>query len=77
MIKNHDVLVAQNNELRAKVLETLTLAKDVIRTKLITSASQMSSPYSHNDQAGNGRDGGDLSAGVLIDGDASTYWHSA
>ena len=77
MIKNHDVLVAQNNELRAKVLETLTLAKDVIKTKLITSASQMSSPYSHNDQAGNGRDGGDLSAGVLIDGDASTYWHSA
>ena len=77
MILNHDVLVAKNNELRAQVLETLTLAKDVIRTKLITSASQMSSPYSHNDQAGNGRDGGDLSAGVLIDGDASTYWHSA
>ena len=65
MILNHDVLVAKNNELRAQVLETLTLAKDVIRTKLITSASQMSSPYSHNDQAGNGRDGGDLSAGVL------------
>ena len=75
--KNHDVLVVMNNELRAKVLETLTLAKDVIKTKLITSADQMSSPYSHNDQAGNGRDGGDLSAGVLIDGDASTYWHSA
>ncbi len=77
VIKNHDVLVARNNELRAQVLETMTLAKDVIRTKLITSASQMSSPYSHNDQAGNGRDGGDLSAGVLIDGDATTYWHSA
>ena len=77
VIKNHDVLVARNNELRAQVLETLTLAKDVIRTKLITSASQMSSPYSHNDQAGNGKDGGDLSAGVLIDGDATTYWHSA
>ena len=75
--KNHDVLVVMNNELRAKVLETLTLAKDVIKTKLITSADQMSSPYSHNDQAGNGRDGGDLSAGVLIDGDPSTYWHSA
>ena len=75
MILNHDVLVAKNNELRAQVLETLTLAKDVIRTKLITSASQMSSPYSHNDQAGNKDDGGDL--GVLIDGDASTYWHSA
>lgn len=77
MIKNHDVLVAQNNALRAEVLDALTTAKDVIRTKLITSADQMSSPYSHNDQAGNGRDGGDLSAGVLIDGDASTYWHSA
>lgn len=77
MIKNHDVLVAQNNALREEVLAALTTAKDVIRTKLITSADQMSSPYSHNDQAGNGRDGGDLSAGVLIDGDASTYWHSA
>lgn len=76
MIKNHDVLVAQNNELRAEVLAALTTAKDVIKTKMITSASQMMSPFSHND-IGGGTDGGNLSAGVLIDGDKSTYWHSA
>ena len=75
MIKNHDVLVAQNNALRAEVAEALTTAKDAIKTKLITSVSQMTSPHSENDW-GN-RDGGDLSAGVLIDGDKSTYWHSA
>ena len=75
IIKNHDVLVAQNNELRAKVLDDLTVAKDAIKTKIITSASQMSSPFSQNDYGG--ADGGNLSAGVLIDGDKSTYWHSA
>lgn len=75
VIKNHDLLVTQNNDLRAEVLAALTTAKDVIKTKLITSADQMSSPHSEND-LGN-RDGGDLSAGVLIDGDKSTYWHSA
>jgi len=73
--KEHDLLVVKNNELRAKVLEDLTMAKDDVKTALITSADQMSSPYSQNDCGG--RDGGDLSAGVLIDGDASTYWHSA
>ena len=41
---------------------------------LITSASQMSSPYSQNDYGY--IDGGDLAAGVLIDGDRTTYWHS-
>ena len=76
IIKNHDILVAQNNALRAEVAEALATAKDAIKTKLITSASQMSSPFSHND-IGGGTDGGDLSAGVLIDGDKSTYWHSA
>lgn len=73
--KNHDVLVEKNNALRAEVLAALTTAKDAIKTKLITSASQMTSPYSQNDFGS--RDGGDLSAGVLIDGDKSTYWHSA
>ena len=76
IFKNHDVLVAENNALRAEVLAAMTTAKDVIRTGLIKTASQMSSPYSQND-LGTSRDGGDLSAGVLIDGDKSTYWHSA
>ncbi|MCR4591761.1 MAG: discoidin domain-containing protein [Bacteroidaceae bacterium] len=75
-IVNHDILVEKNNELRAQVAETLVKAKDVIRTKLITSATQMTSPYSQNDIGGS-KDGGNLSDGVLLDGDASTYWHSA
>ncbi len=75
MIMNHDLLVAQNKELREKVKADLEVAKDPIRTKLITSASQMSSPFSQNDFGG--KDGGNLSDGVLIDGDKTTYWHSA
>ena len=75
MMMNHDILVVQNNELRDKVKADLDVAKDAIKTKLITSASQMSSPYSQNDY-GN-KDGGNLSDGVLIDGDKSTYWHTA
>ena len=75
LIKNHDVLVAENNALRAEVLAAMTTAKDVIKTGLIKTASQMTSPHSENDLGS--RDGGDLSAGVLIDGDATTYWHSA
>lgn len=76
-IRDHDVLVEKNNALRAKVNEALLMAKDSIRTNLITDASQMTSPYSHNDINGGSRDGGDLSAGVLIDGDKTTYWHSS
>lgn len=41
---------------------------------LIKQASQFSSPFSQND-LGN-TDGGNLSAGVLIDNNTSTYWHS-
>ena len=76
IIKNHDVLVAKNKELRAQVLTDIIVAKDDIKTDLITSASQMSSPYSYNELTG-GKDGGNLSDGVLIDGDKSTYWHSS
>lgn len=76
IIKNHDVLVAQNAALRAEVYAALVTAKDSIRTGLIKTASQMSSPHSQND-IGTSKDGGDLSAGVLIDGDKNTYWHSA
>ena len=75
IIKNHDVLVVKNKELRAQVLEDITVAKDDIKTAIITSATQMTSPFSQNDFGG--KDGGNLSDGVLIDGDKSTYWHSA
>ena len=74
-IRDRDILVENNNSLRAEVAEVLTVAKDVIRTKLITSASQMTSPFSYNQLTGR-TDGGNLSDGVLIDGDKSTYWHS-
>ena len=41
---------------------------------LITDAFQFSSPYSQNDLGG--QDGGNLADGVLIDEDASSFWHS-
>lgn len=74
-ILNHDLLVESNKALRAEVAEALDVAKDEIKTQLITSGEQMSSPYSQND-CGGPRDGGDLSAGVLLDGDKDSYWHS-
>ncbi|MCR5851793.1 MAG: discoidin domain-containing protein [Bacteroidaceae bacterium] len=67
-MKDHDLLVIQNNELRAQVLETLTLAKDVSYTPMITSVSQLSSPYSDSSE------GQHLE--YLIDNDASTFWHT-
>ena len=50
------------------------IANDMIRERLITEATQFSSPFSQND-LGN-RDGGNLSEGVLLDNDKGTYWHS-
>ena len=41
---------------------------------MITDAGQLSSPYSQNDLGV--ADGGNLSDGVLIDNNASTYWHT-
>ena len=73
-IKNHDILVEQNNALRAEVKAAITAAKDKKRQALITAGSQMSSPFSQNDFGD--KDGGNLADGVLIDGDANTYWHS-
>ena len=68
VLKDHDLLVKSNNELRTKVLETLTLAKDVQRTPRITSASQLSSPNSDS------AEGQHLE--YLLDGDKSTFWHT-
>lgn len=62
------------SQLLADAKEKVAIANDRTRDKLITGAWQFSSPYSQNDLGG--RDGGDLSAGVLIDGDAKTFWHS-
>ena len=67
-IFNHDVLVAKNQALRDSVNNTLTLAKDIIRTKMITNANQLSSPYSDSSE------GQHLE--YLIDNDVSTFWHT-
>ncbi len=73
--KDHELLVAQNNALRAEVLASITATKDYIAEKLIKTAEQLSSDYSQND-LGNEIDGGNLSDGVTIDGNLGTYWHS-
>lgn len=74
-VKNHDKLVAANAALRTTVAEAIETAKDRTRVPLVTSADQMTSPFSQND-LGN-PDGGNLGDGVLIDGDPATFWHSA
>lgn len=61
-------------EMLADAKEKLSIADDKTLVKLITKASQFSSPFSQND-LGN-KDGGNLSEGVLIDGDINSYWHS-
>ena len=65
----HDVLVAQNNELRQKVADALEAAKDPIKTELIASADQLSSPNSDEAEGTN--------IGNLIDGDGATFWHTS
>lgn len=74
-IKNHDKLVEQNNALRAEVLAAITTAKDEKQEALITSVSQMSSPWSQM-QGDNAADGNRLEDGPLLDGNVNTYWHS-
>ena len=65
----HDFLVMRDDA-HAK----MAICDDKIKTRLITDAGQFSSPYSQNDIGK--RDGGSLSEGVLLDGEASTFWHS-
>ena len=69
LIKNHDVLVQTNQELRDEVLAAMTDAKDIIREDLIASASQLSSPNSDEAEGTN--------IGNLIDGDGGTFWHTS
>lgn len=69
ILKNHDLLVTKNNELRQKVAETLEFAKDIKRTALITSTSQLSSPNSDEAEGTN--------LGNLIDGNTGTFWHTS
>ena len=68
-IKDHDLLVATNQELRDKVLAAIEDAKDPIVTAYITSADQLSSPNSDEVEGTN--------IGNLIDGDTGTFWHTS
>ena len=72
-----DIHKSEFISMRDKAPGMLEIAKDVQQVRLLTNAAQFSSPYSHNDQPGNGSDGGNLKDGVLIDGKTDTYWHSA
>ena len=72
--KNKDVWVDDFKMMMKAAPGMIEVAKDVHQVNLITEASQFSSPFSQNDLGG--KDGGNLSDGVLIDGDITTYWHS-
>ena len=64
-IKNHELLVQMNQQLRDKVLKAMDAAKDLT---LIKKVDQLSSPHSDPDE------GKDL--GALIDNVSSTFWHT-
>ncbi|MBR1790743.1 MAG: hypothetical protein IJ754_03190 [Bacteroidaceae bacterium] len=67
-----------SNSAYAQIDEYYSLSRDGFSldadNPLITDAAQFSSPYSQNDLGS--ADGGNLSDGVLIDDDKSTFWHS-
>ena len=72
--KDQQALIGRIADMLTEAKEKLEIAQDVSHVEIISEASQLSSPYSQNDLGG--ADGGNLSDGVLIDGDISTYWHS-
>ena len=68
MIMNHDVLVAKNNALREEVAAAIETAKDAIKTPRITSVDQLDNRFGDPSEGQN--------IGNLIDGNASTFWHT-
>lgn len=77
-VKNHELLVSNYQGLIAKADSALAIAKDdqYIATRgagLITSGSQMSSPFScsSDEEGGNG-----YTFDFVVDGKTDTYWHS-
>ncbi|MBO4839683.1 MAG: hypothetical protein J5524_01125 [Bacteroidaceae bacterium] len=73
--KNHELLVSKYQQLIEKADSLVSVAQDETRTELITDASQLSCPFGQNDLYPNNKDGGDISA--LIDGDPTSYFHTA
>ncbi len=77
-IKNHELLVANYQQLITNAKSAIAIAMDdqYITTKgtgLITSGSQMSSPFSctSEEEGGNG-----YTFDFVLDGNTNTYWHS-
>jgi hypothetical protein len=76
--KNHELLVYNYQQLQAKADSAIAIAKDeqyitTTGTGLITSSSQMSSPFtcSEEEEGGNG-----YKFDFVLDGKTDTYWHS-
>ncbi len=73
--KDHELLVSRYQKLIESADSLVVAATDETRTELITRASQLSCPFGENDLYPSKLDGGDISS--LIDGDPSTYYHTA
>ncbi len=73
-LKDKDSMIRDIRQMISQAKDSINVAKDATTIKLITEASQFSSPYSQND-LGNA-DGGNLSDGVLIDGKTDNFWHT-
>lgn len=77
-IRQRSEVISNINTILANAEKEIEIAKDVQTIwddePLIKEAWQFSSPYSQNDHGS--ADGGNLSDGVLIDGDKGTFWHS-
>jgi len=67
-IREHEELVAKYKDLKAEATAAIDAAKDVQTVKLITNASQFSSPFSDSSE------GKDFNA--LLDNSGDTFWHS-
>ena len=73
--KDHELLVSRYQKLVEQADSLVEVATDETRTELITKVAQLSCPFGQNDLYPNKVDGGDI--GSLIDGDPTTYYHTA
>jgi len=73
--KDHELLVSRYQKLIEQADSLVEVATDETRTELITRAPQLSCPFGENDLYPSKLDGGDISS--LIDGNPSTYYHTA
>lgn len=73
--KNHELLVANFEALKEKADSLIAVATDETHTMLITKESQLSCPFGQNDLYPDAPDGNGI--GSLVDGNPSTYYHTA